>query len=77
VLGPTQPTPNPDPDPSHCPLTLTLTLTLTRCSGQHTTKGGALYPDEGSAHMSWHGNVLERLGGSRWVHTLTPTLTLT
>lgn len=38
------------------------------CSGQHTTKGGALYPDEGSAHMSWHENVLERLGGSRWVH---------
>ena len=36
------------------------------CSGQLSAKGGALYPDEGSAHMSWHENVLERLGGSRW-----------
>ena len=38
------------------------------CSGQRTQKGGALYPDEGSAYMSWQENVLERLGGSRWVH---------
>ena len=38
------------------------------CSGQRTQKGGALYPDEGSAYMSWQENVLERLGGSRWCH---------
>ena len=38
------------------------------CSGQHTQKGGGLYPDEGSAHMQWQENVLEGLGGSRWLH---------
>ena len=50
------------------------------CSGQLTAKGGALYPDEGSAHMRWYENVLERLGGSRWVQHIwnsNPTLSLT
>ena len=38
------------------------------CHRQGTPSSGALYPDEGSAGMTWRSNVVSDVGGSSWLH---------
>ena len=36
------------------------------CYNQGTPSSGALYPDEGSAYMTWQDNVVSHIGASKW-----------
>lgn len=41
-------------------------ITENHCYNQGTPSSGALYPDEGSAYMTWQDNVVSHIGASKW-----------
>lgn len=51
-----------------------LPMTIVRCHDQGTPSSGALYPDEGSALMTWRENVVSNIGASEWAHIWTSTI---
>lgn len=44
------------------------------CHSQGTPSSGALYPDEGSAYMTWRDNVVSNIGTSKWAHIWTGSI---
>lgn len=44
------------------------------CHEQGTPSSGALYPDEGSAFMTFSNNVVSNIGASKWAHIWTKSI---
>lgn len=49
-------------------------ITKNWCYRQGTPTSGALYPDEGSANMTWSENVVSDIGASSWAHIWTSSI---